>query len=190
MCYFQSNYYLFEYNQGNMYYSSSISGTWTTGTIPIDCLYAATDGTTMVIVGVGGRMRYTTNGTTWNTITSPFGANNIEFIMYDPESTYWVACGALGTAAYSADGISSWTLITTGLSALRNAAINKCNGRFIISQGTSSTARFSKSASSLPSSAFTAQSAITITGGGESVVLATDGNHVLTSLGTISAYSR
>jgi hypothetical protein len=138
-------------------------------------------------------MASTTNGTTWTTRTSSFGTTDINFIKYDPETTYWVASGATGTAAYSANGTTGWTQITHGLGTAAANTINRCNGRFIISQASASatTIRYSKSASSLPTSTFTAEAAITSTGiSAASFVLATDGNHVLNSTGKSAVYSR
>jgi hypothetical protein len=193
MCYFASKYYVFN-NNGVYWYSSSIGGSWTSGVSGVTgATYADTDGTTMVVVAQSGQMASTTNGTTWTTRTSSFGTTDINFIKYDPETTYWVASGATGTAAYSANGTTGWTQITHGLGTAAANTINRCNGRFIISQASASatTIRYSKSASSLPTSTFTAEAAITSTGiSAASFVLATDGNHVLNSTGKSAVYSR
>jgi len=199
MCYFGSTYYVFLNSAIKKYgYSSSISGTFTTvnnaaGYPSNGINWAATDGTTMVGVGDGGLLSTTTDGLTWTARTSSFGADDIDFVMYDTESSYWVASGANGKAAYSSNG-TTWTQITSGLTAGIGVAINKCNGVFIIAQATLSvtTVKYSKSASSLPTSAFTAGSAITSTGiSNENVyILATDGNYILLGAGKASISSR
>lgn len=197
MCYFNSKYYIFSSNSGVYHSSSSISGSYTSGDngIGSDGVFSVdTDGTTMVIAGDDGAMRSTIDGANWTTRTSSFGVGiGIQYLKYDPETTYWVASGGQGTAAYSANGTTGWTQITSGLGVNANLGIARCNGRFIISQATvsSTTMRYSKSASSLPTSTFTAETAITssgITAG--NFVLSTDGNHVLSSVGKSSIYSR
>lgn len=199
MCYFKGNFYIFRSNSGVYDYSSAIAGPYTSvasnGLGGTGVFHADTDGNTMILVGDQGGMSYTTNGTTWTDITasSSFGVNPIQWIKYDPETTYWVASGQNGTAAYSANGTSGWTQITHGLGVAAANAINRCNGRFIISQASASatTIRYSKSASSLPTSTFTAETAITSSGiTSANFVLATDGNHILSSVGKSSVYSR
>lgn len=69
----------------------------------------ATDGSIFIAVGSNNNMRWTTDGITWNVITSPYaGINQIDYIVWDRGR--WVMVNRLGSVAYSSLGTSAWTI--------------------------------------------------------------------------------
>jgi hypothetical protein len=105
-------------NTGKVSYSSDTAGsTWT----------IATSGTTQnlnqvsygagrfVAVGAAGTMIGSSNGTSWSSISGPFGTSAINTVVYHPRMALFAAAGANGLLATSSDG-TSWTLRTTGIS--------------------------------------------------------------------------
>ncbi len=72
----------------------------------------ASDGTTVVAVGVGGTIRTSTNGTTWASPSSGT-ANDLNKVIWT--GTQFVAVGAAGTVLTSPTG-TTWTVRTSGTS--------------------------------------------------------------------------
>jgi len=112
-------------NTGKVSYSSDTAGsTWT----------IATSGTTQnlnqvaygagrfVAVGAAGTMIESSNGTSWSSISGPFGTSAINTVVYHPRMALFAAAGAGGLLATSSNG-TSWTLRTTGVSNIYTIAV-------------------------------------------------------------------
>ena len=101
--------------------SSSDLATWTAGTsVTNQNLNAlASNGTTVVAVGDGGTIQYSTDGLTWNAAAAVPTTKPLYGITY-AASGLWVAVGAGGTVITSSDG-STWTTVSSGTSSTLRA---------------------------------------------------------------------
>ena len=73
----------------------------------------ASDGTAFVAVGEDGYLYESSNGATWTSRTSGFGANDIDAVAFG--NNLWVAVGQNGTISTSTDRIT-WTTRTSNMS--------------------------------------------------------------------------
>jgi hypothetical protein len=95
------------------------AGTWTQRLAPLGSFAdfrvnaIATDGTAFVAVGEDGYLYESSNGTTWTSRTSGFGANDIDSVAYG--NALWVAVGQNGTISTSTDRVT-WTTRTSNMS--------------------------------------------------------------------------
>ena len=81
-----------------------------------------------VAAGQGGMLYSSTNGTTWTSRTSGFGANNIIDVQYG--NGLWVAVGANGTITTSTDG-TTWTARTSNMSTNSIYAVTYANSLWV-----------------------------------------------------------
>lgn len=82
-----------------------------TGTFRVNAI--ASDGTAFVAVGEDGYLYESSNGTTWTSRTSGFGANDIDAVAFG--NGLWVAVGQNGTISTSTDRVT-WTTRTSNMS--------------------------------------------------------------------------
>ncbi len=73
----------------------------------------ASDGTAFVAVGEDGYLYESSDGITWTSRTSGFGANDIDYVAYG--NALWVAVGQNGTISTSTDRMT-WTTRTSNMS--------------------------------------------------------------------------
>jgi len=89
----------------------------------------AYDGSSLyVAVGSSGTLYTSTNGTTWTSRTSGFGANDIFGVGYG--NGLWVAVGTNGTITTSPDGIT-WTARTSNMSTNDIMAVTYANSVWV-----------------------------------------------------------
>jgi hypothetical protein len=81
-----------------------------------------------VAVGAAGFLSTSTNGSTWTSRTSGFGANSVNSIAFG--NGIWVAVGAAGTITTSTDG-TTWTARTSNMSTNQINHIIYANGYFV-----------------------------------------------------------
>jgi hypothetical protein len=81
-----------------------------------------------VAVGASGYLATSTNGTTWTSRTSGFGANSITSVAFG--NGLWVAVGAAGTLTTSTDG-TTWTARTSNMSTNQINHVIYANGYFV-----------------------------------------------------------
>ena len=95
------------------------TGAWTERLAPLgdssdfEVNAIASDGTAFVAVGEDGYLYESSNGTTWTSRTSGFGANDIDSVAYG--NALWVAVGQNGTISTSTDRVT-WTTRTSNMS--------------------------------------------------------------------------
>ena len=93
--------------------STTPNGTWTSPAHPVTTpmRFVAMGSSYAVAVGDSGKIYRSSDGTTWNSVTSGFGTDDITGVAYG--NSYFVAVGASGKLSYSTNDGSSWTLNTS-----------------------------------------------------------------------------
>jgi frataxin-like iron-binding protein CyaY len=81
-----------------------------------------------VAVGASGSLYTSTNGSTWTSRTSGFGANTIQSVSYG--NGLWVAVGNNGTITTSTDG-TTWTARTSNMSTNTINAVEYANSIWV-----------------------------------------------------------
>jgi hypothetical protein len=92
-------------------YATNLTGTWTGMSIPnmTTINTYGTNGTIMLVGGIGtNNLQSSTNGTTWQAVTSPFSTATND-VFWSQQQNRWIAVGEGGnTLAYSDNG-TTWT---------------------------------------------------------------------------------
>jgi hypothetical protein len=124
----------------NVFHSTDLV-TWTAATTPITTgLNAlATNGTTLVAVGDGGRVYTTTDAITWTAAAGlPAGfTSNLYGVAYSSYTGMWVVVGASGALLTSVDAIN-WTSGSSGVTDNLNG-ITASTGNVIVAVGDNGT---------------------------------------------------
>ncbi|MBN8531465.1 MAG: prepilin-type N-terminal cleavage/methylation domain-containing protein [Alphaproteobacteria bacterium] len=124
--------------------TSTDGSTWTSlGTIAPQKLYSLahnyqTGASSMWVAGgENGYMMYSTNGTAWTPITSPFGAGstvkaiaNIN-LNYTAPDTYCVAVGANSKIGTTPNGVTDWVMATTPVTGELKDIAYDGNGKWV-----------------------------------------------------------
>lgn len=96
--------------------ASSSTTNWTArySNASADIYRIAYNNSLYVAVGAGGLLITSTDGITWTSRTSGFGANDIRCVVWDATNSLWIAAGGNGTITTSPDG-TTWTARTSNM---------------------------------------------------------------------------